>query len=220
MSRTTSFYAGAGDGGVRNTLATWALTHDAATGTSVESAVASFNMEVEANVGGTVFVIERAYFPFDTSTLGVNVIVKSATVNVDTTVGASNNDAYAYVSIVATTQASNTTLVVADFNKMASTKLCTADLPIGVTLGSGYKVWTLNAAGIGMVNRGGFTKFGLREGHDLENVTIPNNKDNYVTWYCSEQSGTTHDPYLSVTYSYRTRSPGGGAAYSGGGSMY
>ncbi|HYD92893.1 MAG TPA: hypothetical protein VEB18_00310 [Candidatus Paceibacterota bacterium] len=46
----------------------------------------------------------------------------------------------------------------------------------------------------------GTTCFALREGHDTTDNTIANNSRGYVHFSTSEVSGTSQDPYLSVTY--------------------
>src|SRR4029077_4055781 len=59
----------------------------------------------------------------------------------------------------------------------------------------------------------GWTKFAVREKNDTDNVAPSTDHAGFEFW-ASEQTGTSQDPYLDVTYS--TSTPGGGAATSTG----
>ncbi len=71
---------------------------------------------------------------------------------------------------------------------------------------AGYNDFTLNAAGLAQITKGGISKFGLREvTYDVGNVdpnTVSPGSDcySYVVPKSSNQGGTTNDPKLVVIY--------------------
>ncbi|MBI2029642.1 hypothetical protein HYT02_04455, partial [Candidatus Gottesmanbacteria bacterium] len=67
---------------------------------------------------------------------------------------------------------------------------------------STYTTWTLDSAGLGWISKTSNTLLGLREGHDLQNVwgNYGGGQGNSIKVVTSEQTGTTQDPYLEVTY--------------------
>lgn len=67
---------------------------------------------------------------------------------------------------------------------------------------SQYESFTLNSTGRGWVDVSGWTKLGLREGHDIEDQAIQTGAlvTSGVNIAMSEYAGTTRDPKLEVTY--------------------
>jgi len=224
-SELTPVYSGAGDGIVSTgRIGGWDTAHDGTSGTVVDytstqpeyggSAAVYYN----SDYSGEEYIITRTYLPFDTSELPNNSIISGATLKVYV-FGKSDaeSDGYSYVSVVETFQASSTVLVLGDYEDCGSDDGTAArakytpiekgsdDLNITSDISiSAYNTWTLNATGLGWISKTGYTKLGLREGHDIEDVDVTNKTgDNHtrINIRASEYLGTTSDPYLSITYS-------------------
>ncbi len=201
-------YAGAGDGFIGyDNAESWSTTHGAATGYFTSYTLTNLNMYIE-EYSTSNYAINRIFIPFDTSTLDDAVVITAATLNV-LPYGKINqiNDAYDFLTVVQTTQASNTVLVNADYDQAGAVTNPTEAVDVGgrkdiTSISTGtYLTFNLNATGLTYVSKTGYTKLGLREGHDTLNNSSFNNAYNEVTIYASEQTGTAQDPYLEVTYS-------------------
>lgn len=163
--------------------------------------------------GGTAFAdanhyIGRLFLPFDRSeftgdaTAAVLRLYISST-NKSAAVGGS-------LYLVASTQASLSSLSTGDFTAVGSTPL-SDDHPTVSSIGSNaYVEWTLNAAGITHLASGG--KFAIRHSSDLNNVvppveaSPPAKYDDLFGYYLGNGSNM---PELAVTY---TPAPAGGIA--------
>jgi len=145
------------------------------------------------------YYILRHSFPVDTSGLADDAVISAATfyikgnsvlINLD-------NDAQAYLAIVQTTTASDTTLATSDWDNFGTTK-GSADVANSGLSTSAYNTFTLNSTGRGWINKTGYTKLAILEGHDIENVAVA--ARNSMGAIMSETAGTGSDPYLEVTY--------------------
>lgn len=182
---------------------TWAAAHDATAGTSSNDSDAQGRCaQSRESALDNDFIITRGFFLFDTSALTSGATISAATfslwgiskVNTD-------NDGTDYVNVYTTTPASNTALVADDFDQIGTTAQATAiDLGSITADNSVYTDWTLNATGRGNISLTSITKFGTREGHDAENVSIADNTGNYLEVYFADQTGTSNDPKLTITY--------------------
>lgn len=146
-----------------------------------------------------LYYLLRTNFPIDTAGLDDGAVISAATFNVKGVAPLVNNDAdaQAYLAIVQTSQVSNTSLVIGDFDEWTTTK-GSADVTNSTLSTTAYNVFTLNATGLGWINKTGFTKLGLREGHEIENLAVA--ARNSMACAMSETADTTSDPYLEVTY--------------------
>ena len=206
-----TFYTGAGDGvifsGYSNTA--WDTIHDA-TQSNQESDVHVTDTTAEAagvskydSASPPDINIRRGFFPIDTSAIGGDTVSDATIQLYVTAVGDSDNDAQGYLVVVGeTTQASTASLIRADYNDCGA-----VDNPdegsnqvdlTGMATGQ-YVSWTLNSTGIDWIDGGGTTKFGMREGHDVEDLAINVEGHNRATIYFSEQTGTANDPKLVAT---------------------
>ena len=208
FAATNTTYSGVGDGYVAISSSSWAAAHDALTGTVV-SYVSTANVAYSRKVSASSYNIYRAFLPFDTSSLGLDVSVTAASLNFyvfEKYDG--NDDGNDFITVVQTSQASNTSLTTADYDTcgavsnptegidVASRKDITSDVTAdGTTL----HTFNLNATGIGWVSTTGYTKLGIREGHDATNNTVTNLITG-LQMYTSEQTGTGQDPYLTIDY--------------------
>ena len=207
---TSTFYPDADpestsvDGNINHVAITWATTHDALTGISVDMTTAD---AVGVSCGETStpneFQIIRGFFLFDTSALPDGDNITSATFSFYVTaVSDQDNDAQGYANVYAATPASNTDLVTADYDQIGATAQSDGNVDL-TGLGTGaYANWVLNATGRGSISKTGVTKFGLREGHDAENVEYAggDNTNNRITGSHADTAGTTQDPKLVVVH--------------------
>lgn len=196
---TATYYAGAGDGHVRNTGDTWDTCHDATVGMS-----ANYTAEWATGIvalGDGSMDIRRGFFPIDTSGLPDTANISAALLKVNLYGSVDNdNDGDDYLVVIQTTQASTSELITADYNQCGSVTNPTegSDQKELTGIGTGYKTWTLNATGRGWISKISWTKLGIREGHDcLNHASVA---DNSISTYWSDMSDTTYDPYLEVTY--------------------
>lgn len=119
------------------------------------------------------------------------------------------NDGKDYYTVLQTTQASTSELVVGDYDAWDAINNPTKgsdDIDIGNISTSAYNTWTLNATGMGWISKTGNTLLGIREGHDQEDSKPSDPPDatwvqSSITFSTSEETGTTQDPKLVVTHS-------------------
>lgn len=201
---TASYYSGAGDGAIYTDASTWDAVHDATTGDGAN--YTNTDMDIWTNWNGASYYgIERVFIPIDTSALDDDVTITSASLYLypySKTVD--DNDGDDFFTVVQTSQPSNTSLTTADFDLCGSIDSPTEGIDSGnrvdlsdLTINQ-YVSLSLNSTGIGWISKTGYTKLGIREGHDVvDSTTIGNNS---VAFYSSEQTGTDNDPYLFVEY--------------------
>jgi len=187
----------------------WATTHALTAGTSSNASGAT----IQAGYSSAP-LLSRGFILFDTSVAGIQGVglIGSATVRLKsyspspTTVDNSDNDGNDYIVIVASTPASNTDIVDADFDQCGAITNPTAlsdTIDLGTLTPTAYSTWTLNATGLAAISQTGITKLGFREGHDALNDTPDD--FSFAPFFSSETSGTGSDPELAITYR-----PGGG----------
>lgn len=199
---TTSFFADTGDGYVDNdAVAVYSTCRNAATGTGSSSTVTNIDESLVCRAilfGGNYF-ISRAFFPFDTSALGSGSTVTAAEFNLYIEVTAkfdTNTDSFC---VVQTSQASTSSLTTSDFDAVNFTNGGARTIA-GFSNANQYWPWTLNGTGLGWVNTTGFTKLGLQSLLDINNSTPTGLNQLTGATYFSDNTGTSKDPYLSVTY--------------------
>lgn len=192
----TTFYSGTGDGRVRNSNATYATCQSAATGD-----VATDN-DTQAPVGngkfGATYFINRGFVPFDTSTLPDTDAISAANLGLYRYADEADVDSDS-ISIVQSSQASNTALATADFDAIGTTKGATdKTFAAWIANGAAYNVFALNATGQGWISKTGYTLIGARTAKDIAATQPAGN--GYISFVCAETTGTTTDPYLQVTH--------------------
>ncbi len=193
---TNSYYAGAGDGYVRNHGAgTWATLRGAGTGTYADYTSSSFL--IQAYDYGSGRDIKRGFYPTNTSGIDDGDTIDSASLYLYTGYwGANGNADTTSIDVVQTSQASTTTLATTDFGSVTFTD--GGNKAISTFSGSGaYGAIALNATGLTYITKTGTTKIGCLVALDTDN-TAPTG-DNKIYPSSSEDSSTTRDPYLSVT---------------------
>ncbi|WP_334392929.1 SpvB/TcaC N-terminal domain-containing protein [Bradyrhizobium sp. AZCC 2262] len=201
---TVSIYAGTGDGHViAAAKTTWALAHDASTGTSLNSTSTTFAVEADkSDNSGTRFHINRGYITFDTSSIPAGAVISAATLGL--WVSAVSNTAALNLVIATSTQAATSTLATADFPRVGS---ATSSDVVHAPAASATSTWTLNSTGIAAINIGTSTKFSIREQHDLNNLAATNTAVTSAT-FTSANGSASHRPVLVITYSTSSQAAG------------
>lgn len=183
--------------------------------------------------------IYRAFVPFDTSSISSSATITAATLNLyAVTVVNGDDDGTDYITVSTSTQATHTTLAVADYNDAYPLTMNTGSevidsgqrKDITSITASAYLTFTLNSNGIAAIKKSGqsstcsatagITCLALREGHDASGNSIAADLGgNYVYFSTSEQTGTSQDPYLSVTYTVPASAAATGMSIGGTGTL-
>jgi len=183
---------------------TWNTAHDSAIGEHaypVRNDMSAASDRYRPVVTNS-YTISRMFLPFNTSQLPDIATVTGATLSFYPIY--SDSDDNAYISLVETDQASTATLVTADYDNCGAVHGAvrgSADLAVNdITLGE-YNELPLNQEGLAWISLDGWTRLGVREGHDLEDVEPAggNSNFNYVTFKTTETGGE-FAPYLTVWY--------------------
>lgn len=183
------------DGYVVRTGGTWTNVRDTADGTaSSDSATGEWIMSDNDSPGS--YTCTRHFYLFDTSAIGSDT-VDSATFSA---YQSNNGEGDRNVGLIQTSPASNTALVVGDFDAMTINSPAEGTDARVLCNGTGvYRDFVMNATGLGWIVTGGITKLGLRMAFDIDN-TAPTAR-NYSRFDFADQTGTTQDPKLVVTHS-------------------
>ena len=198
---TLTVYPSAGDGQVFNGESTWQAAHDGGGDGDVANYTATTSQVASGAPGGTPG-IRRSFLPFDTSSLPNDatitaVLLKIYVISIDT-----ENSPTDSVSVIQTSQASTSSLAVTDYNSVGTTKGAT-DVLVSTLTTSAYNTFTFNATGLGWISLTGFSLIGLRLKSDNDN-SDPGSVYTSVNFSTSEQSGTSQDPKLEITYTTPT----------------
>jgi|GEM_PF-1151951 len=222
-----TIYSGAGDGHVyKDDSVSWATTHDAAAGTTATASAITAILRSSCTIFDSICRIYRLFLPFDTSAIPSDAVLVGASLNIyvtDTT--DVDNDGSDLIYTVQTFQADSTTLGTGDYEDCGSDNGTAGRAKYIPEVGddegnditnitsNAYLEITLNPTGVGWIKKSGeisscgvtagYTCLGIREGHDIINVEIGHGTifGDSVTISTSENSGTSQDPYLLVTYS-------------------
>ena len=204
---TTSYYAGAGDGyvGHENTSGSWSTVHDATSGTIVD--YTSITPLTRSFWDGGEFFIDRTFFPIDTSTIPDSASISGANLNIyisRSSISTQCSINSGYITVIETSQASNTLLVVDDYDNIGIIEGIDSGERFTLCDGTtGAKSFSLNSTGIGWISKTSYTNLGMRESHDITNTAVAQNSNHdnlFIESSSSEETGTDQDPYLSVTY--------------------
>lgn len=142
---------------------------------------------------------------FDTSSIPVGATLVSATISL---FGNGNDDRLlgSLFGIVGVSgNVSNTALSLSDFNKAGATALSDTQVSATDWNTSAYNNFTLNTTGLSQITLGGITKLAIREfTYDIGGVdplSMPGNENTAgISFFSSNQVGTTKDPKLVITY--------------------
>lgn len=181
----------------------WDTIHDASSSTSA-SDIADIVIGISSDITSNEWEnLGRATILFDTSSLGTDAVVDSATLSFSGYAKSNTFTATDFgLNIVSASPASDSTLVVGDYDQYGTTVFSTA-ISYSSFSTTGYNNFALNASGIANISIAGISKFGLREStYDIPDSSPAHeaNKDVAFFMWSSEQSGTSLDPKLVVTY--------------------
>ena len=221
-ANTDQIFSGAGDGyvGVELTGVGFAAARTAASGNAAAAGTTAARILAYRETGPTDSSIDRTFLPFNTGgTIPAGSTISAATLKVwITAVNDASDDTFDYMTVGTSSQASEATLSTADYNKVTVTLTTGSEIIDSgqrkdfTTLGTGaYTTLTLNATGIAEIRMAGsastcsatagYTCISLRVGNDAAG-TQPSTAfaENSATMSTSEETGTSQDPYLEVTY--------------------
>lgn len=195
---TFSITSSTGDGYIDKTDASWSTARGATTGDSV-SASASNPRCPEAGKPSD-YLIRRAFFWFDVSSIPTSATITSATVRFVFDDGELIDDDNASTNLVDST--ASTTLTTADYNNSGTTLQSddTADLTDIGTNAPWTFTFTLNSTGIATVQAavGGTVKFALINSRDRLNQT-PTGRNQHNT-SMSDNGTEANKPLLTISY--------------------
>lgn len=147
----------------------------------------------------------RGVMLFDTSSLGPDAVIDSATLYLYAT--AVDDEVGSSLELTSSNPASNTSLTTSDYSpsRFGTTSFSSKALS-SITPG-GYFSMPLNSSGLAHIENESITKFGFRNSQDLAysaSATIPTwpgaYKQSYVGGYMADSP--TNKPYLEITYHY------------------
>lgn len=213
---TLTVYPEAGAGGSNTTCdglivnfrsgTSWEAVRNQTEGTVVDTAgTGNTVMQIYYSSGSSARAIARAFYAFDTSSLGADASITSAIISIW---GTSKNDATssAYnTCIVASTTADDNNLVLGDFDNVGATPLSNVKAYADFSV-TGYNDYTLTEDGKGAISKDGISKFALRnKNYDIDNVQPPSFASVAAAVSMSgtyaDNTGTDNDPKLVVEYS-------------------
>ncbi|RJQ34733.1 hypothetical protein C4556_01950 [Candidatus Parcubacteria bacterium] len=199
---TSTFYSSTSDATIAvDGTGSWSAARDATSGT-VYSSDTSNNVVHASQGGSSEFYVRRFVVFFDTSPIGTDSI-SAATYSLFTS--DTHESADSDTIHVVNASALSDPPVSADFNDFGATSggsktIATFSNTVGVE-----NDITLNATGIGFINKTGTTTIGLRSQRDMDNASPTG--WNRVKLYMADQTGTTNDPKLVVVHSMAGTAP-------------
>jgi photosystem II stability/assembly factor-like uncharacterized protein len=221
---TQTYYSGVGDGTVNNSASVGTPWEDARTvtaGTLADFGSFSSYSPRTGKQSLSNFVIRRAFFPIDTSAIPADAIISSATFSIyvsDKTNGYNDGDDDDKITLVQTSQTSETTLDVDQFNNCGAVTnpqegIDNSERKDITTITTGQDLtFNLNSTGIGWIKKAGQTRTcGATNGYTCLGARVVedvlsnhqylggNNTFNSIE---SNFYGSGNPPYLSVTYHF------------------
>jgi hypothetical protein len=164
----------------------WDTVHD---GSAV---TAENNAHSAAYKSGSIYSLVRVFLPFDTSTIPAGATVTGVSLYLYCNSVEANADV-TRTDVVQTTQASDTSLVVGDYQNIGTTVAGYKNIA-DQSAGNWYAI-DLGATGISWINKTGTTKLGLRNSRDTTDSAPTGINSIYYDY-----RGETNPPYLAITY--------------------
>lgn len=179
---------------------TWATAVGAAGDGSDDTNTSHIAIRIRSNASNWSQLYRSAYL-YDTSSIGTDNI-DDATISFRGTGKSDGLGITPNVAVCSSAPASNTALVAGDYDSLGTTDFATRITYSGWST-TGYNDFTLNAAGEAAIDKGGVSKFGVRNGqYDLDNSepTWTANLTSDINCYGADQGGTANDPKLVVNH--------------------
>ena len=173
-------------------------------GNSTYNPTADSVVEITADtVSNTWARIYRGVFTFDTRPLGDLATISSVTLSLYDAFGATDNGYSPTIDLVSVAPASFNAVVNADYGTFGTTSYTGSPKTVAGWATNAYNTFTLNATGLAAVSKTSITCIGAREAtYDIPGTT--------PTWasglgmafsiYFSDQTGSSNDPKLAVTF--------------------
>lgn len=188
----------AGDGSCNKDASTWAGARDVTSGgASYTNTVADL---VSRSNSGTSFTNARAFIPFDTSSIPDSNTIQSATLKIYIT-NLWQNAGSIQLCLVEGSQASTSSLTGTDYDNVGTVELATRQTAV-----SGAITFTLNATGLALINKSGFTKFAIVTSKDRDNSAPVDGSSELDALYATSENATSANrPTLTVNYFPKVR---------------
>lgn len=148
--------------------------------------------------------IIRGIFLFNTSSIGAGSTITAAVLSL---YGIAKTDPAGWtpnIDIYTSNPASNTALAAADYTTLGTTSQTGSPITYANFTNSVYNDFTFNATGISNISKTSISKFGVRNAnYDAANTppTYIASEISSISVSYAEDTGTTRDPKLVVTYS-------------------
>ena len=144
----------------------------------------------------TVWNVARSIFLFDTSSIGASNTISDATISIYATYkGVVDGD---NVSVVSSNPVSNTGSVLGDYSSLGNTSY--SNVALNSISISAYNAFVLDSNGKANISLIGVSKFGFKTGKDVTATAPAVTAAEYLQASMAEQTGTSQDPKLVVTY--------------------
>lgn len=214
VSATVETYwsSGNGDGGLwrENANETYAAIRVGA-GTTASLTGATKACYIVAKTTSPNFgEMDRVYLQFNTSDIPDDAIIDSAILGVSANTKSNNLGSPTY-GITRFRPTTNGTTVKGDYNRTDDEYLSDTQIAYS-SLSSSYNNFSLNSLGLSNVSKTAYSNYMVRDSWDVSGVfggSWSSGASTYVNFNMSEQTGTTRDPFLEVTYHIPDTTPPG-----------
>lgn len=176
-AETITIYGSKGDGQLSTPASIdWNETHSAETGVDIYDDITAVSVTSRIGQNGLKNIV-RGFFVFDTSTIPDNAVITKIEFR-GYVVGFDNDfdDQYSYVGLYEGFQDSVFGVTETDIQKCGNSLANPAELaeniPIGIVPIGSFVSTQFNQEGINVINKEGYTKICIRDGHDAENVDL------------------------------------------------
>jgi len=184
----------------------WSTLIAAVGSAAADADVANDWLDIKADTtSGNWQRLTRMIALFDTSSLTASAVISSAILSLYGA-GANKHDDLSStpnLDVYLSAPASNTALAAGDFDSFGSTSQTGSPVTYTNLSTSAYVDWTFNATGRSGINTTGISKYGFRNAnYDVAALSPTWVSGVSSQWdaYCADQTGTTNDPKLVVTY--------------------
>jgi hypothetical protein len=177
--------------------ATWNDIHDATGGTSASTSYLFVGCRWD-----TIYTrsISRGFIPLNSSIIPDDAVLLNVTFSfyIDIVTNTAN-DGSDYIALVGpTTQASFSTLGVDDYDQCGSVNSPTIysnKIDISTISVNNWYMLIVNSSNLSFINKTGITPFGIREGHDIDDVAMTGNINQITT-----VENASFYSYFNITY--------------------
>lgn len=180
---------------------TWAITHDLTSSNQAFDDGTSIFPRCDVNAGFPR--LYRGFMLYDTSSLGASATVSAVQISLY----GHGKSGSSTMGIVQSNPASNTAITTADFDAFTVHEdTATATIDSASFSITGYNDLSFDATGLTWINTTGITKLGARMIHDYSDTIThtngnPSGTNTNMQFRSADQTGTSQDPALEVTYS-------------------